>query len=221
MVNRRILIKLNWWTKLTSFYHLTNLFIANKLFINFFQFLFKHKILRVFQYLLTVHLYYRLPDFFIETELNFFTWIFIKALKVSFINVDSRGWNWAIKKVVFDLRCDILTVYNFVGFFFSIFKILILITPYDIIRWHKKWEFISNLLVVTNFNNLMWEKQDRRISHKRCIFSFDRRQKLKHRARVITIINRLILLIIFLISHNPISDTTKLSWNQLWPFLPV
>lgn len=167
MMNRRVLIKLNWWTELTSFYHLTYLLIADKLSVNFFQFLFKYKILRVFQYLLTVHLYNWFPDFFIETELDFFTWVFIKTLKVSFIYIDSRGWNWAIKKVVFDLRSDILTINNLVGFFLSVFKILIPISSNNIIRWHKEWELISNLLVVTHFNDLLWKKQDRWISHKR------------------------------------------------------
>ncbi len=60
-----VFIELGIRSKLSDFYHLANLFVANEEFINLLKFLFKYKVLGIFQDFLAIQSDNWFPDFLI------------------------------------------------------------------------------------------------------------------------------------------------------------
>jgi hypothetical protein len=148
VVNGRVFVELGVGSELPNPDHLTNLLIADELFVNFFKFLLKYEVLGIFENLFAVESQNGFPDFLVESKIDTFTTVLVEALKVSVVDVDSLGVDRAVTEIVLDLTGNILSVNDFARFLFPVLNVDVLHISDHVLIGCQVGVLIANLLVV-------------------------------------------------------------------------
>lgn len=119
-MDRGVFVQLSIGRELSHLDHLTNLLVADELFVDFLELLLEDKVLRVFEDLFAVQAQDGFPDFLEQGEVDAFAAVLVEALEVTVVDVDSLGVYGAVTEVVLDLAGDILSVNDLAGLFLAV-----------------------------------------------------------------------------------------------------
>jgi len=173
------------------------------------------------QYLSRICLNYLFPYLLVQRKIDSFACVFIKTLKISPINADSLSVCASKIQKTLNLASYVFSLYYFSSFFLFVSKILVEIWAKHVVITIQKTEFCFNLRVFCNFDWVSGKQKKLWISDRRGLFDFDGTKKLKKRATIVYICNRLVFLVVFLFSENFAWHVIELFDYHLRPFEPV